>query len=55
MRYRRFSCWRRTVTLNLPRYWCKSGAADVPPVLLPASRMEFIGQRQKEKNKERKH
>ena len=47
MRYRRFSCWLRTVTLNLPRYWCKSGAADVPPVLLPASRMEFIGQRQK--------
>ena len=47
MRYRRFSCWRRTVTFNLPRYWCQSGAADVPPVLLPASRMEFIGQRQK--------
>lgn len=47
MRYRRFSCWRRTVTFNLQRYWCQSGAADVPPVLLPASRMEFIGQRQK--------
>lgn len=47
MRYRRFSCWRRVVTFNFPRYWCKSGAADVPPVLLPASRMEFIGQRQK--------
>ena len=49
MRYRRFSCWLRTVTFDLPRYWCKSGAADVPPVLLPASRMEFIGQRQKGK------
>lgn len=47
MRYRRFSCWRSTVTFNSTRYWCKSGAADVPPVLLPASRMEFIGQRQK--------
>ena len=47
MRYRRFSCWRRIVTFNLTRRWCKSGAADVPPVLLPASRMEFIGQRQK--------
>ena len=35
------------MTFNLPRCWCKSGAADVPPVLLPASRMEFIGQRQK--------
>lgn len=49
MRYRRFSCWRRTVTFDLTRNWCKSGAADVPPVLLPASRMEFIGQRQKGK------
>ena len=47
MRYRRFSYWRSAVTFNLPRRWCKSGAADVPPVLLPASRMEFIGQRQK--------
>lgn len=47
MRYRRFSCWRRTVTFNLPRCWCQSGAADVPPVLPFASRMEFIGQRQK--------
>lgn len=47
MRYRRFSCWRSTVTFNSPRCWCKSGAAHVPPVLLPASRMEFIGQRQK--------
>ena len=47
MRYRRFSCWRHTVTFNLPRYWCQSGAADVPPVLPFASRMEFIGQRQK--------
>ena len=47
MRYRRFSCWRRTVTFNLPRHWCQSGAADVPPVLPFASRMEFIGQRQK--------
>ena len=47
MRYRRFSCWRRIVTFNLTRRWCKSGAADVPSVLLPASRMEFIGQRQK--------
>lgn len=33
MRYRRFSCWRRIVTFDFPRYWCKSGAADVPPVL----------------------
>ena len=47
MRYRRFSCWWRTVTFNVPRHWCKSGAADVPPVLPFASRMEFIGQRQK--------
>lgn len=47
MRYRRFSCWRRIVTFNLPGRWCKSGAADVPPVLTFASRMEFIGQRQK--------
>lgn len=47
MRYRRFSCWRRTVTFNFPRCWRRSAAADVPPVLLPASRMEFIGQRQK--------
>ena len=47
MRYRRFSYWRSAVTFNLQRHWCKSGAADVPPVLLPASRMEFIGQRQK--------
>ena len=47
MRYRRFSCWLRTVTLNLTRRWCKSGAEDVPPVLPFASRMEFIGQRQK--------
>lgn len=47
MRYRRFSCWLRTVTPNLTRRWCKSGAEDVPPVLPFASRMEFIGQRQK--------
>lgn len=47
MRYRRFSRWRRTVTFNSQRYWRRSAAADVPPVLLPASRMEFIGQRQK--------
>ena len=49
MRYRRFSCWRRSAAFILPRCWRKSGAADVPPVLLPASRMEFIGQRQKGK------
>ena len=47
MRYRRFSCWWRIVTFNFPRYWCKSGAADVPPVLPFTSRMDFTGQRQK--------
>ena len=46
MRYRRFSCWRRTVTVNLTRYWRKSGAADVPPVLLPASRMADSAKRE---------
>ena len=49
MLYRRFSCWRRIVTFNLPRRWRKSGATDVPPVLPFTSRMEFIGQRQKGK------
>ena len=53
MRYRRFSCWRRSTVFILPRCWRKSGVADVPPVLLPASRMEFIGQRQKGKMQRR--